>query len=105
MLTRLRQEWKRFLDADPGTRFAHLHARKEAAGRGLVRRIAWWGMGAVLLAAGFVMLFTPGPGLLTLALGVACIAQESLPFARKCDRAELRLRAAWRRWRAGRRKH
>ena len=42
-------------------------------------------------------------GILTLALGVACIAQESLPFARRCDRAELRLREAWAHWRARRR--
>ena len=100
MLTRLRLEWKRFLDADPGTRFARLHERKQAGGRGLAARLAWWGMGCTLLLAGVVMLVTPGPGLLTLALGAGCIAQESPGFARKCDRLELRLRAAWHRWRA-----
>ena len=94
---RMRREWRQFVDADAGVRFARLHERKRATGRGFARRMAWWGMGVVLILAGLVMLVTPGPGLLTLALGVACIAQESLPFARKCDRMEVRLRKAWRR--------
>lgn len=102
MLTRLKREWKGFVDAEAGTRFARLHERKESSGRGWWRRLAWWGIGLALVLAGLVMLFTPGPGLLTLALGMACIAQESLPFARKCDTTELRLRAAWARWRSRR---
>lgn len=101
---RMREEWRHFVRAEAGTRFARLHERKNADGRGLARRLAWWGMGVVLIAAGVVMLFTPGPGLLTFALGIACIAQESLPFARRCDYAEMRLRGAWERWRARRRR-
>ena len=95
----MRQEWRHFVSAEPGARFAGLHARKSAAGRGLLRRAAWWLMGLGLMLAGFVMLFTPGPGILTLALGIACIAGESAAFARKCDRAEMRWRARWSRWR------
>ena len=99
----MRQEWRLFIAAQAGARFAALHERKSGS-RGFARRLAWWAMGFALMAAGFVMLFTPGPGILTLALGVACIAQESLPFARKCDHAELRLRDAWARGRARRRR-
>ena len=95
----MRQEWRLFVSAEPGARFAGLHARKSAGGRGVLRRAAWWGMGILLLLAGLVMLVTPGPGILTIALGVACIAGESLAFARGCDRAELRWRERYRRWR------
>ena len=102
MFTRLRQEWRHFVDAGPGTRFQLLHERKRAGGRGFMRRLFWWSAGALLSLAGLVMLFTPGPGILTLALGVACIAQESLPFARRCDRLELRLRRHYSRWRSRR---
>ena len=98
----MREEWKHFVEAEAGSRFERLHARKSAGGRGFARRLMWWCMGVLLMIAGFVMLFTPGPGVLTLALGVACIAQESLPFARRCDRAELGVRATWKRWRARR---
>jgi hypothetical protein len=99
---RLKEEWRAFVRAEAGTRFARLHERKQAGRRGWWGRLAWWGMGVALMLAGLVMLVTPGPGILTLALGAACIAQESLPVALRCDRAELRLRAAWARWRSRR---
>ena len=99
----MRQEWRRFIAAAPGTRFIALHEREHAGRRGIVQRIAWWCTGCLLVLAGFVMLFTPGPGLLAMAFGIACIAHESLPFARKCDRAELWLRGRYARWKARRR--
>ena len=99
----MRQEWRRFIAAPPGTRFAALHEREHAGPRGMAQRLAWWCTGCVGILAGFVMLFTPGPGLLALAFGIACIARESLPFARKCDRAEVRLRQRYARWKARRR--
>ena len=92
-----------FIACDPGTRFERLHQRKKRDGRSFARRLFWWAAGVLLVLAGFVMLFTPGPGLLSIAFGVACVAQQSLPFARRCDRAELRLRRAFRRARSGRR--
>ena len=98
----MRQEWRVFIAGEPGTRFARLHASKHARGRGLARRVAWGCAGVALVLAGIVMLFTPGPGLLAIAFGLACIAQESLPFARRCDRAELTIRERYARWRARR---
>ena len=87
------------MDADAGTRFQRLHERKCADGRSIGSRLVWLGMGVVLTLAGLVMLVTPGPGILTLALGIACFAQESLPFARRCDRAEVGMRNFYARWR------
>lgn len=98
----MRREWRLFAAAEPGTRFAALHQRKAVGRHGWVRRFAWWCTGGALMLAGFVMLFTPGPGLLAIAFGIACIAQGSLPFARRCDSAELRLRERYARWRAKR---
>lgn len=93
MFQRLRREWRLFIACPPGSRFAELHERKRVSGRGWGSRLFWWSTGVILVVAGFVMLFTPGPGLLTMAFGVACIAQESMRIARSCDRLELRLRA------------
>ena len=102
MKSRIRSEWQAFARAAPGERFVHLHERKQRDGKRLAHRVFWWTTGIVLILAGFIMLFTPGPGLLGMAFGIACIAQESRAFARRCDHAELRLRAAWTRWRAKR---
>lgn len=49
--------------------------------------------GAVILFAGLVMLITPGPGWLTIFLGAAILAEESLIMARALDRLELWVRA------------
>ncbi len=98
MLSRLRHEWHLFVECEPGSRFERLHERKRRDGKRWARRLFWWSTGVLLIFAGFVMLFTPGPGILGIAFGVACLAQESLPFARKCDRAELRVRRAAARW-------
>ena len=102
MTSRIRREWQAFVEAPPGERFGRLYERKRRDGKRLATRLFWWGTGILLILAGFVMLFTPGPGLLSMAFGIACLAQESLPFARRCDRGELRLRAAWARWRSRR---
>ena len=100
MISRLRQEWRHFIACPSGQRFERLHQRKSGDGKSFARRLFWWGAGVLLILAGIVMLVTPGPGLLSIAFGIACLAQESLPFARRCDRLELRLRAACSRWRA-----
>lgn len=103
MLKRLRHEWQLFVACPAGARFERLHERKRSDGRRLARRLFWWTAGVVLIAAGIVMLVTPGPGILSIAFGAACLAQESLGFARKCDRLEVRVREALRRARARRR--
>ncbi len=74
--------------------------REEGAGS-LGGRLACWCGGLAAIAAGVVMIFTPGPGLLTIAFGAALLARESGAVASGCDRLELRLRGAWRRLRRG----
>jgi Putative transmembrane protein (PGPGW) len=51
----------------------------------------------LFMAAGFVLLFIPGPGLVFLFVGAFLIAQQSLLAARALDWSELRLKKllAW----------
>lgn len=93
MLQQLSSKWRLFRTSAPGRRFRawYRHRRRESV-RGpfapLLRRC----IGAAVMAAGVIMLVTPGPGLLAIGLGAALLAGESLPMAYAMDRLELRLR-------------
>ena len=101
MLQRIKQEWRKFAAEPPGSRFERHYERKRALEQGLAGRCMWIVAGVFFLLAGFVMLFTPGPGLLAMGFGMTCFAQESRRVARFCDRIEIRLVRAWDRWRRG----
>ena len=49
-------------------------------------------VGVILLATGALLVLTPGPGFVFLALGAGILARESAAAARAFDRLELRLR-------------
>lgn len=100
MFSRLHKEWKGFVKAPAGERFQRLHGECERGTTG--GSVLRWAAGLVAIVAGLVMIFTPGPGLLTIAFGAALIARESLPVARRCDGLEIRMRGAWRRFRTPR---
>ena len=99
VLERIREEWRRFAAEPSGSRFERHYERKRAQETGVVQRCIWILAGIFFMLAGFVMLFTPGPGLLALGFGATCFAQESRRVARLCDRADVRLTRAWERWR------
>ena len=99
MRERIKEEWRRFAAEPPGERFVRQYERKRGLEGGLLNRLSWIVAGVFFLLAGFVMLFTPGPGLLAIGFGATCLAQESRRVARFCDRAEMSLRRAWERWR------
>jgi len=102
VLESLKQEWRDFRDAAPGERFAAYHQRVKRASTG--SRVARIGLGVLLMAAGVVMLFVPGPGILFMVFGLACFGGESRWIAQRLDKGELKARAGWRwlktRWRA-----
>src|SRR5688572_26366752 len=100
MVERIRREWRVFSAEPPGERFERHYERKHRDDRTLLGRLTWIAAGVFFLLAGIVMLFTPGPGLLAIGFGVTCFAQESRRVARACDRAEMRIRRAWARWRS-----
>lgn len=100
MFEGIRQEWRRFSAERAGERFVRHYERKRGdEAKGLLRRLGWIAAGIFFLLAGFVMLFTPGPGLLAIGFGATCLAQESHAMARFCDRSEVSIRRAWARFR------
>lgn len=75
----------------PGRRFQDRYERNRGVDSGVGRWLRL-GAGAILLVPGLLMLVTPGPGLVALALAAALLAGESRVIARFLDRVELRLR-------------
>ncbi|MBT0959848.1 hypothetical protein [Denitromonas iodatirespirans] len=96
MFERARQGWRALKRSEPGERFQDRYHRYQSqrAGRPgpavVVRMVG--GVGMALL--GFMMLFTPGPGLVFLAAGGALLGSESRRVARGLDRLEILVRQA-----------
>jgi len=99
MFESVRRSWNRFRATPAGTRFQSRHRRRESRS-GLVRKVLVIAAGAVLIALGLVMVLLPGPGLLSMLVGAALIAEESSVAARGFDRADLFVERALARWRA-----
>ena len=104
MLEVVKQTWRRFKAAKPGQRFQQEFSRRQGAGRSPVQKVLFIVGGLLLMAAGFLFLFIPGPGLVVILIGGFLIAQQSLVAARVLDWTEIRLRKlltwslrAWRR--------
>jgi len=103
VLERIKLEWRKFVAEPPGSRFeSHYERKRSDESKGTMSRVAWIAAGLFFLIAGIVMLVTPGPGLLAIGFGLTCLSAESRRLARWCDRAELRILAAWQRWRSRR---
>jgi UPF0716 family protein affecting phage T7 exclusion len=96
MASRLAAEWHRFRADSPGERFYNHYEHAQRAPR--ARRIAQLLVGIILVAAGIVLCFIPGPGLLVMVFGFALLSSMSRSIARALDRIEL-----WLRRRLGRR--
>lgn len=101
LLQEMRREWRLFRDDRVGHRFRDHQARLKNGS--LRMRAVSMLLGLVLLAAGVVLCFIPGPGVPVLVFGVALLAGESRVVATLLDRAEPRARRALhrasRRWR------
>ena len=95
--------WEDLKQASPGERFQRVYRHRRNSGHGITRKTLSLVLGVVLILAGVVLLFIPGPGLLIMAIGGVLIARRSLAAARILDRTELQLRKilfwAERRWR------
>ena len=88
----LRAAWRRFRDAEPGTRFEQQHESNQKSRKSRWARSAWILLGIVVVLIGVVALPAPGPGTLVLAGGAALLARESLLVARVLDGIEVRIR-------------
>lgn len=90
----LSHAWHQFKDGAPGRRFVDEHDR--VVERSRATRVGVIFLGSVLIGAGVVMLFIPGPGLLAILFGLALIATSWRRLAAWLDLGEVRMRA-WRR--------
>jgi len=97
----LRAHLRAFLASRSGTRFRRQHRRRQAHPHPARTIFAVVG-GVLVFLTGILMLVTPGPGLLVMAIGAALIAGESLLIARWLDRFDFHASACWARWRARR---
>lgn len=93
MLKMLRERGRRLLRSRPGRRFQDYYDWNARNGRArAATRLAELAASFLLLAAGLVMLITPGPGILAILLGLALLAGRACWLARLLDRTELQLR-------------
>lgn len=103
MWEKSKKTWRRLKANNPGQRFQQEFRRRHSAGRSPIQKALLIVGGLLLMAAGFLLLFIPGPGLVFLFVGGFLIAQQSLVAARVLDWSETRLRklVAWsaRAWR------
>src|ERR1051325_5724853 len=103
MVRRFLNVWDDLKQASPGERFQRVYRHRRKSAHGIARKTLSIVVGIVVILAGVVLLFIPGPGLLMILIGAVLIARQSLVAARILDRTELQLRKiffwAERRWR------
>jgi hypothetical protein len=97
MWEKFKQTWRHLKAANPGQRFQQEFRRCHSPRRSPIQKALLIVGGLLLMAAGFLLLFIPGPGLVFLFVGGFLIAQQSLVAARVLDWSEIRLRKllAW----------
>jgi UPF0716 family protein affecting phage T7 exclusion len=95
MASSLAAEWHRLRADSPGERFYNHYERAQQASK--AKRLVQLLIGLVLVAAGVVLCFLPGPGLLVMVFGFALLSSRSRSVARALDRIECALRRRLRR--------
>lgn len=94
MLAGMKQSWQQFKQGKPGHRFQDRYRRNQQSshGRFSFRKIFNIVGGSAISLAGVFLLVAPGPGWLTLFVGLGMISGELLPVARSLDWTEVKLR-------------
>lgn len=85
-LAEVREEWRNFRHDAPGERFRNHRERMQRRSR--KHMAVATALGVLLLAAGVVLLFMPGPGLLLIVFGAALVSSHSKRISDAMDRAE-----------------
>jgi uncharacterized protein (TIGR02611 family) len=97
MVERMKRHWREFRESKPGERFKDRYRRRQEAERGhIVWRIFLITLGAVIAVGSLVLAPLPGPGWITVLIGLMILAGELLPAARFLDWLEVQLRKLWR---------
>jgi hypothetical protein len=94
MIGRAKRSWRLFTSSNPGDRFQvrYYYHRQSRHGRSSLSRIFNIVVGSVLVIFSVFFGWAPGPGTLTLVIGLSMLGSEFLVVARFLDWAEVRLR-------------
>jgi putative transmembrane protein PGPGW len=94
MIGRAKRSWRLFTSSKPGDRFQvrYYYHRQSRHGRSSLSRIFNIFVGSVLVLFSVFFGWAPGPGTLTLIIGLSMLGSEFLVVARFLDWAEVRLR-------------
>jgi hypothetical protein len=94
MIGRAKRSWRLFTSSKPGDRFQvrYYYHRQSRHGRSSLSRIFNIVVGSVLVIFSVFFGWAPGPGTLTLVIGLSMLGSEFLVVARFLDWAEVRLR-------------
>ncbi len=95
MINRIKQDWHQFKQSKPGHRFQDHYERRQQGehGRWSAGKVFNVFLGLVIIAGGIVLLAAPGPGWITVFIGLGFIASEFAPVARLLDWTEVKGRA------------
>ncbi len=92
MIGRAKRSWRLFTSSKPGDRFQVRYYRRKQSSPGQLSRIFNVVVGSTLVIVSTLFGWAPGPGLLTLVIGLMMVGGEFLTVARFLDWAEVRLR-------------
>jgi len=89
-----KQDWKSLKQSEPGHRFQDRYRRRHQkhGGRSKFIKPLIVGAGLVVIGIGILLLIFPGPGWVTITVGLAIIAGESKILAQILDILEMMLR-------------
>jgi|SRR5699024_6246273 len=76
----------------PGERFVRHYQKRQAKRSHLFYKVLFMSGGFLVVLIGFFLLAFPGPGILTIIIGLGLIAQESILVARLLDWLEIHVR-------------
>jgi hypothetical protein len=94
-LAQVKHEWRQFRHDEPGERFCNHRERMQKKSR--THAAVSFALGVLLLGAGAVLLFIPGPGLPLIVFGLALVSTHSRRLSHLLDRIEPALRHLGRR--------
>jgi hypothetical protein len=92
MIGRAKRSWRHFTSSKPGDRFQVRYYYRKQSGPGRLSKIFNIVIGSALVIFSAFFGWAPGPGVVTLVIGLAMIGGEFLPVARFLDWAEVKLR-------------
>jgi hypothetical protein len=94
MIGRAKRSWRLFTSSKPGDRFQvrYYYHKRSRHGQSSLSRIFNIVVGSALVIFSVFFGWAPGPGMLTLVIGLSMLGSEFLVVARFLDWAEVRLR-------------